>query len=79
MPRRCSGSFSEETIRQIRKQQSGYVPVLMGICEKCGRNVVAENKGANGCLQATSRCRDDAEGAASARATSGEMVQRGIG
>jgi hypothetical protein len=45
MPRRCSGSFSEETIRQIRKQQSGYVPVLMGICEKCGRNVVAENKG----------------------------------
>ena len=31
MPRRCSGSFSEETIRQIRKQRSEYVPVLLAI------------------------------------------------
>lgn len=39
MPRRCSGSFSEETIRQIRKQQNEHVPVLMGMHERCGRNV----------------------------------------
>jgi hypothetical protein len=45
MPRHCNGSFSEDTIRQIQKQQNEYAAVLMGNCEKWGRNVVAENKG----------------------------------
>ena len=39
MPRRCSGSFSEETIRQIRKDESEDVSVVRGTCEKCGRSV----------------------------------------
>ena len=37
----CSGKYTDETIRQIRQDKSNYVAVVMGRCEKCGRNVPA--------------------------------------
>ncbi|MGA2423120.1 MAG: hypothetical protein ABSG07_03885 [Terriglobales bacterium] len=35
----CNGKFSDDEIRRIRKQESEYVSVVMGTCEKCGRKV----------------------------------------